>query len=124
MNFDSNNPIDKTNLVLDVIAKRQEAIGANLANVNTPGYVRQDINFEQYLGRLNSPLETELSKKIGPSAMLKEEGGEVKPAQELILMQKNALFYTLATRRVTTLIQQIKSSSTGREINYGIIRRY
>lgn len=105
----SNNPIDKTNLVLDVIAKRQEAIGANLANIHTPGYVRQDISFEQYLGRVNSPLETSLSKKVGPSALMINEGGEVNPAQEMILMQKNALFYTLATRRVTTVIQELKT---------------
>lgn len=109
MRFNSNDSIDKTNLILDVIAKRQEAIGANLTNVNTPGYVRQDINFEQYIGSLNSPLETRLSKKIGPSAMLKTEEGEVNPAQELILMQKNALFYTLATRRITATIQQLKT---------------
>jgi len=109
MGFNSNDSIDKSNLILDIIAKRQEAIGANLTNVNTPGYVRQDINFEQYIGSLNSPLETSLSKKIGPSPTLKTEGGEVNPAQELILMQKNAIFYTLATRRVTAVIQQLKA---------------
>jgi len=111
MRYDSNDSIDKTNLILDVIAKRQEAIGANLANIHTPGYIRQDINFEQYMGRVNSPLETKLSKKLGPSAMIKEEGGVVNPAKELILMQKNALFYTLATRRITSTIQEIKSIS-------------
>jgi len=109
MNLNSHNSIDKTNLILDIIAKRQEVIGANLTNVNTPGYVRQDINFEQYLGSLNSPLETALSKKLGVSPMMDTEGGDVNPAQELILMQKNALFYTLATRRVTSAIQELKS---------------
>jgi flagellar basal body rod protein FlgB len=109
MSFNANDKIDSTNLILDVIAKRQEAIGANITNVNTPGYVRQDINFEQYIGNLNSPLETTLSKRLGPSAMVKTEGGEVNPAQELILMQKNALFYTLAVRRVTSVIQELKA---------------
>ncbi|MDD3013083.1 MAG: flagellar basal body protein [Candidatus Gastranaerophilales bacterium] len=109
MSFNSHNSIDKTKLILDVITKRQEAIGANITNVNTPGYVRQDVNFEQYIGSLNSPLETTLSKKIGPSPMMKTEGGEVNPAQELILMQKNALFYTLATRRITAAIQELKT---------------
>jgi hypothetical protein len=46
---------------------------------------------------------------MGPSAMLKEEDGEENPAQELILMQKNALFYTLATRKITATIQEIKT---------------
>lgn len=110
MNINSNH-LDKTNMILDVIAKRQEAIGANLANVHTPGYIRQDINFEQYLGSLNSPLETSLSKKLGPSPVMKSEGGEVNPAQEMILLQKNALFYTLATRRVTSMIQELKTVS-------------
>ena len=36
----------KINLMLDLIAQRQRALGSNLANVDTPNYVRKDINFQ------------------------------------------------------------------------------
>ncbi|OGH97431.1 MAG: hypothetical protein A2287_05525 [Candidatus Melainabacteria bacterium RIFOXYA12_FULL_32_12] len=104
-----NNSLDKTNLILDLIAKKQETIGANLANVNTPGYVRQDINFQQYIGALDSPLETKLSKKLGPSPLMKQSGGEVSTPAELIELQKNALLYSVATRRVSAIIQELKT---------------
>ena len=34
---------------LDGFALRHQAIAANLANINTPGYVKQSVNFEQSL---------------------------------------------------------------------------
>ena len=43
---------------LDGLARRQEAIGANVANVDTPGYQRRSVDFEQTLatevGRANN----------------------------------------------------------------------
>ncbi|MCK7485699.1 MAG: flagellar basal body protein [Bacillus subtilis] len=109
MNFNLNQSIDKTNAIMNLIAKRQQTIGSNLANVNTPGYVRQDVNFEQYLGILNSPLETKLSKKMGSSPLINKDGGEVSPSAELLAMQKNMLMYTMSTRRVSALIQTFKT---------------
>lgn len=38
-------------LALDGLAKRQEVIGRNLANVDTPGYQAQTINFEHALAQ-------------------------------------------------------------------------
>ena len=44
-------PLDsmgKVNLMMDLIAQKQRALGANIANVDTPGYIRQDIDFSHY----------------------------------------------------------------------------
>ena len=109
MSLNLNNQIDEINLVLDLISIKQESLSSNLANVNTPGYVRQDINFEQYLGKLNSPLETQMAKKIGPCPLIEEKKGKVNTAEELMAMQKNSLFYSIATRRATSLIQELKT---------------
>jgi flagellar basal body rod protein FlgB len=111
MSFDSLNSIDKSQLMLDAISKKQQVLGANLANMNTPGYVRRDVNFAQLLSDSNSPLETQLSTKLGPSPYMLETGGEVSAPQELIAMQKNALFYTIASRRVTSAITQLRTVS-------------
>jgi len=109
MSFIPEDSIDKTNLILDLITKKQQTIGANLTNAHTPGYQRQDICFEQYIGSLNSPLETKLSKKMGPSPLMNKNGGQVSVSQELVDMQKNMLYYTMATRRVTSVIQELKT---------------
>ena len=43
------NPIAKNHMYLDLLSARQEALSSNLANMDTPNYVRKDIEFSQYL---------------------------------------------------------------------------
>ena len=68
-------PLDsmgKVSLMMDLVSQRQIALGSNLANMNTPGYVRRDIDFSEYLGTMNSPLETKLSEMLGTSAVIEQ----------------------------------------------------
>ena len=102
--------LGNTNIMLDLISQRQRALGSNVANVDTPGYVRRDVNFSQYLGSMNSPLETQLSAKLGPAAIIDDkENQEVDIAQEFTEIQKNSLLYSVATRRMSNIITQMKT---------------
>ena len=110
MTFTSLDSMGKTSLMLDLISQRQRALGSNVANVDTPGYVRRDIDFSQYLGSMNSPIETKLSTALGPSGVLEDRREqEIDIAEELSEMQKNALMYTMATRRMSNIITQMKT---------------
>lgn len=110
MTFTPLNNIGQTTLMLDLISAKQKALGSNLANVDTPGYVRKDINFGQYLGSMNSPLETKLSSALGPSGIVEDKSYEqVNPANELMELQKNSLLYTMATRRMSSIITQMRT---------------
>ena len=109
MPFSLNREIDKTNLMLDLVSAKQKAISSNLANVNTPGYVRQDISFEEYLDTLNKPLQTQLSKKMGPSPLLTEKTEKVTLGEELVAMQRNSLLYSIAARRASMIVQEMKT---------------
>lgn len=102
--------IQKTNFILDLIAQRQQVVSTNLANVDTPGYVRKDISFSQYLGSNNSAIETDLSQRMGTAAIVSQEaGGNVDIASELVEMQKNSLLYSVASRQMSSIITQLKS---------------
>ncbi len=110
MTFTSIDSMSKTNLMLDLISQRQRALGSNVANVDTPGYVRRDIDFSQYLGSMNSPLETKLSTKLGPSGVIEDRRKQdVDIAEELTEMQKNSILYTMATRRMSNIITEMKT---------------
>lgn len=110
MSFTPSNSIGRTEIMLDLISQRQRALGSNLANVDTPGYVRKDIEFSQYLGTMGSPLETQLSSKLGPSGVIEERKfEEINPAQELMEIQKNSLLYTMATRRMSNIVTQMRT---------------
>ena len=110
MTFTSLDPMGKANLMMDLVSQRQRALGSNIANMDTPGYVRRDINFAQYLGSMNSPLETKLSTALGPSGVIEDKQHvEIDIAEELSEMQKNSLYYTMATRRMSNIINEMKT---------------
>lgn len=110
MTFTPIDPMNSTSLMLDLISQKQKAIGENIANVDTPGYVRKDVDFSQYLGSMNSPLETKLSNKMGASGVIQEQDGEaINPANELMALQKNSLLYSMATRRMSNIITEMKT---------------
>ena len=97
------NALKAHGLRLDIHAK-------NIANVDTPNYVRRDIDFSQYLGSMNSPLETKLSSELGPSGVIEDRRrSEIDIAEELTEMQKNSLLYTMATRRMSNIITEMKT---------------
>ena len=108
--YTSLDSMGKVSLMMDLIAQRQRALGSNLANVDTPGYVRRDVSFGDYLGSMNSPLETRLSEKLGPSAIVTEQSEDpVNPANELLQMQENSILYSMATRRMSNIVTQMKT---------------
>ena len=108
--YTSLDSMGKVSMMMDLISQRQRAIGSNIANVDTPGYVRRDIDFATYLGTVNSPLETKLSQKLGPSGIIEErQYEEINPAQELIALQENSMLYSMATRRMSNIITEMKT---------------
>ena len=108
--FTSLDSMGNVSLMMDLITQRQRALGSNLANMDTPGYVRRDINFGDYLSSMNSPLETKLSERLGPSGVIEERRyEEIDPANELMEIQQNSLLYTMATRRMSNIITEMKT---------------
>ena len=108
MSYASLDSIGRTSLALGLISQQQRALGANIANVDTPGYVRQHLDFASYLG--TGPLETKLAQRMGPCPVFPDyEQEEINPANELTEMQKNAILYSMASRRMSNIITQMKT---------------
>ena len=103
------NPIQKSQLYLDLIAARQEAVSGNIANMDTPNYVRKDVEFSQYLNTVNSSLETTLSQRLGPSGIMETQEKMLSAEDELALMQKNSILYAMAAKQMTSAINEIKT---------------
>ena len=80
--YNPRSSMQRCNLMLDLVAQRQRALGMNIANVDTPGYVRKDIDFADYLGSMGSRLETDLSAKLGPSGVKEKKGEKVSTTSE------------------------------------------
>lgn len=107
------NPVDSmqgTTQMMDLIAKRQKALGQNIANSDTPGYTRQDVDFGQFLGGAISPLENKITTKYGPAPVFEDSSQQpVNVGNELMELQKNSLLYSMATRRMSNVITEMKT---------------
>lgn len=110
MGINSLDPMKGTGAILDLIAKKQKAIGENLSNIDTPGYHRKDVDFGQYMGSAGGSLENKISSKYGPSPVFDDTSNEeINPANELLALQRNSLLYTMATRRMSNIITEMKT---------------
>ena len=110
MSYLPKDPIQKSQLMLDLIANRQEAISGNIANMDTPNYVRKDIEFSQYLNTMNGSLETRLSQKLGPSGVIEAKQQTLSVMDELAIMQKNSMLYGVAAKHLTSIITEMKTA--------------
>lgn len=109
MDFSNVNDMSK---MLNAISERQKVVSSNLANANTPGYTAKEVSFAQLLEKMDSPFETRLSHKMGSVEPIETSSGNpVSLQKELIEMQKNSLFYGMATRRISTVFTLLKSAS-------------
>jgi flagellar basal-body rod protein FlgB len=110
--------------LLDATAIRQEAIAANIANSETPGYRRIDVavDFADQLkaqlasGDLAGGLAT-LNPHLAedPAARsVRPDGNSVEIETELLAMNRNAVEHEFLTQIISSNIKQLKMAITGR----------
>ncbi len=121
----SNDPTAQSlQLVLDATAARHQAIAANLANVNTPGFKRVDLSadFQASLNNAlnqlsqNKPLTTlpqasiEVAADQGPARI---DGNTVNLDNEMVNLTQNQAEFTFAAQMMKGYYHELKSAITG-----------
>jgi len=99
---------------------RQRAIASNMANIETPGYHRVDVRFEQSLAKaLSSPgeidadaLEAEIYQP--DDTPLRSNGNNVNMEAEIGNLVNNSLRYTTYIRLLRKKFSQIESAISDR----------
>ncbi len=82
---------------------RHEALAANLANVNTPGYRRQDVDFHGTLqaamaGGSDALAATPIGAEVDSAAPMRPDGNSVDIDAEAANLAQNALEYEALTQ--------------------------
>ncbi len=96
-------------------AARQNAIATNLANVNTPGYRRKDVNFEDSLKEAfktgdRSLLQTGFATIDDPRAAMRADGSSTDLDTEAAAQAKNGLQYNLIASVMKTRSAILRSA--------------
>lgn len=119
---------------LDGLALRQEVIGRNLANVDTPGYHAQAVTFEETLRQVSQPAAklalsvTTAGHQAGrseaaaglvgltdrPGGSERADGNNVDVDQELTEMAETGIRFQALSQLVSRKLLLLKSIATGR----------
>ena len=105
--------------MMELTHERQRVIANNIANVNTPGFIRREYKFEDELARvIASKSSQEMSELKGVvvkdlSSEPRLDGNSVKSAKEMNLMMQNGIFYNLLSRAYNTKLNILKTAIGG-----------
>jgi len=107
--------------MLNLTARRQQAIGSNIANLDTPGYHATDLNFDQELSStldLSVTSPAHLSLQDDPSSShvyqvkssVKPNGNNVDLEREMTELTKNGLQYVTLVQYLNQKLRTLRSS--------------
>jgi len=92
---------------MDLLSARQKLVASNIANVDTPGYRTEDIDFQhEFQNAIGGPPEI-----IGvPGLTVKNDGNDVSLDRESRLLAENALRFQMASSLLRGDISRIRSA--------------
>lgn len=105
--------------LLDASALRQEALAGNIANIETPGFKRMDVDksFDAQLTTAVKNANIEALSSLRPqlsvdttAAAVRADGNNVSMDKELMEVNRNAVEYQFLTQYLTNNLQAIKNA--------------
>ncbi len=105
---------------LDLASLRHRVIAQNVANVNTPGYHRLEIAFEDALARQLAQKEGTPTARLQPKLMERDDeperldGNNVDIDAEMGRLSKNSLLFNAYTQILANKLAAMRSAITGR----------
>jgi len=79
---------------LDAAAARQSLIAANMANIDTPGYQTQDLDFSQALQAAQAGLDPTTARHTVSGLLERPDGNNVNLDRESFLMAQTQLQFS------------------------------
>ncbi len=93
---------------MDLLSTRQKLVAANIANIDTPGYRTQDIDFQFEFQSQLAGLAPEVRGVAG--LKVKNDGNDVSLDRETRLLAENAMRFNLASTLIKSQIKMIRGA--------------
>jgi len=92
---------------MDLLSARQKLVASNIANVDTPGYRTQDIDFQTEFNRAAgfAPEASEVT-----ALPVKNDGNSVNLDREARLLAENAMRFQVASSLMRSQIRMVRSA--------------
>jgi len=112
--------LDTLDSLLSVSQARHQVISQNIANVNTPGYRRRDVSFEDAVRRILEAEAGETSPGVEPEIYEVEglpsraDGNNVDIDREMGELSRNSLLYQTLAQVLASRLGTMRSAITGK----------
>lgn len=111
---------DTLTRLLSISEFRHHVISQNIANVNTPGYRRRDVSFEDAVKQILDAETGETSRVVEPEIReveglpLRADGNNVDIDREMGELGKNSLLYQTLAQVLASRLATMRSAITGK----------
>src|SRR5579875_2626189 len=85
---------------MDVLAARQKLVASNIANVDTPGFKTQDVDFQAEFKSLLQGESTAVHPQEVTGLRVKNDGNSVNLDREARLLSENSIRFSVASNLV------------------------
>jgi flagellar basal-body rod protein FlgB len=93
---------------MDLLSARQKLVASNMANVDTPGYKTQDIDFQfEFMSQIQGGAPNVVD---APGLVVKNDGNNVSLDREARLLAENSLRFNLAASLMKTQLKLVTSA--------------
>jgi flagellar basal-body rod protein FlgB len=93
---------------MDLLSARQKLVVSNIANVDTPGYKTEDIDFQfEFISQLQGNSPNVIDQ---PDLPVKSDGNNVSMDQQARLLAENALRFNIATNLMKTQLKEVEAA--------------
>jgi flagellar basal-body rod protein FlgB len=93
---------------MDLLSARQKLVASNIANIDTPGYKAQDINFQNEFQSLTQGQSPHVMDS--PGLVVKSDGNNVSLDRESRLLAENALRFNVASTLMKTQLKTVEAA--------------
>lgn len=103
--------------MLDVSAMKHKVIANNIANINTPGYKKMDVNFAGQLEKVLKDTSVNKFDNLQPKIVIskgetsetaRNDGNNVDMDKEVSSLVKNTLSYNIYTQLMAKKVELVK----------------
>lgn len=96
---------------MDLLSAREKLVASNIANVDTPGYRTQDIDFQsEFQSAMNSTMNSAPAAVEVPGLKTNNDGNNVSLDRETRLLSENALRFNIASQLMKGQLSTLKSA--------------
>jgi flagellar basal-body rod protein FlgB len=99
--------------LLSASALQHEVISHNLANTNTPGFQRKQVDFATVINQLDGPVSAASDERSAPimtdpAAKPRRDGNTVDPDREIAELTKNTMRYQTLLQLAAHQLEQLQ----------------